>query len=91
MSYAYEDLLQKKRDKVIAIILGVKDRECDRYLPDAVQQRFRKVILDQINDLADMANDIIKSLESNDVTFNELYLDKINEIHQILLKNGGDS
>jgi hypothetical protein len=74
------DLLARRRDRVIATILGVKDNECDQYLPDQVSNKLRKVILDQINDLYALAADCLESGGS----YNELYLDKIEKIYDYI-------
>ena len=66
--------LGKRRDRAIATLLSFKERECDQYLPPDVSAKLRKEILDQINELVDMAFDLLGS----DV--NQLYLDRLDEI-----------
>lgn len=51
-------MIGKRRDRVIATILGFKEDSCDEYLPDDVSDKLRKVILDQINDVCNYAIDI---------------------------------
>ena len=75
------ELLAKRRDRAIAIILGVKEREVDQYLPPQVRAKLRKVILDQLNDLYQMALDVTATLEEGDVVVNELWLEKIDAIY----------
>lgn len=74
--------LGKRRDRAIATILGFKERECDEYLPDAVAARLRKEILDQVNELIDTAFDLLGS----GVGINQIYLDRIDEIHDAVTK-----
>lgn len=81
MQQALTDLLAKRRDRAIAIILGVKERDCDSHLPPEARSKLRKVILDQINEFYEMAMDITRSLDTGDVTFNELYLEKLDALH----------
>lgn len=79
------DILAKRRDRAIAIVLGVKERECDKFLPDVASKKLRKVILDQMNDLTDVALDILKSLDSSSgTTLNEVWLDKLEEIRDAI-------
>lgn len=78
---AIDELLRKRRDRAIAIILGVKERECDQHLPAQASARLRKVILDQLNEFYDLCLDVMRSLDTGDVTLNQLYLDKLDEIH----------
>lgn len=75
------EMLARRRDRSISIVLGLKEKDCDSYLPPQVQQRLRKVILDQMNELTDFAIDVCNSLDNGDVVLNETYLRKIDEIH----------
>lgn len=70
--------LGKRRDRAIATLLSFKERECDRHLPPDVSQRLRKEILDQINEVCDVAFDII----SDDIIINEIIQDKLNLIYE---------
>ena len=85
---AIDELLRKRRDRAIAIVLGVKERECDRHLPPEAQARMRKVILDQLNEFYDLCLDVMRSLDTGDVTLNSLYLEKLDEIHSATVGNG---
>lgn len=79
-----EELIQRRKDRAIAIILRMKESECDTFLPAAVRVKLRKIILDQLNDLADVMFDVIKSLDAGDVVLNEIYLQKILEMHEVM-------
>lgn len=87
MAPSNTELLAKRRDRAIAIILGVKERECDEYLPLAARSKLRKVILDQFNDLYSLCLDL--ATDSEDVILNELYQRKIdamsNDMEEIRL------
>lgn len=72
----FTKLLARRRDRAIAIILGVKERECDYFLPDDVSKSLRKVILDQFNDFAVLAEDLANS----NVVLNQRYLEKLDSI-----------
>lgn len=79
------DVLKTRMNKACAIILAVKERECDRHLPPDAQSKLRKVVLDQMNDYYDLCIDIMRSLDTGDVVLNEEYLKrldrKLDEIH----------
>jgi len=79
-----QEVLAKRRDRAIAIILGVKEREVDSYLPKPVQAKLRKVILDQLNEYYELCLDLLPSLEQEGVVLNEVYLDKIAALHDDL-------
>lgn len=78
-------LIRRRRDKAIAAILGVKEREADPHLPVDVRRALRKVVLDQLNDLTALVEDLVSALttaQDGTVVLNELYLTKIAEIHE---------
>lgn len=86
MTESHKELLNKRRDRVIAIILGVKERECDEYLPPEVSAKLRKVVLDQVNELCDLASDLLRS-EPEATVVNEIFLQKLEEIHEAVVGN----
>lgn len=83
-----EAILAQKRNQAIAIILSVKEEECDDYLPDEASRALRKVILDQINGLHNLAHDLLKSTSSVDL--NQYYLDLISELHDAVVGEDRD-
>lgn len=74
------DILAKRRDRAIAIILGVKERECDRHLDGPASAKLRKVVLDQLNDYHDLCADLIRSLDSDEVVLNEIFVERLDMI-----------
>lgn len=82
------ELLAKRRDRAIAVILGTKEREADPYLPKDAQAKLRKAVLDQMNDFYDLCLDLLRSVDQErnvdqeeGVVINELYLEKIGQLH----------
>lgn len=86
MQPALEHMLKKRRDRSIATILGVKEREIDPHLPERSRQMLRKVVLDQFNDFYALVMDVASSLDTGEVTLNEIYLEKIDRIHDELVE-----
>lgn len=80
------EMLARRRDRAISIVLGLKERECDTYLPREISQKLRKVVLDQMNDLVDFAMDVCNSLDTGEVVLNEVYLKKIDELYDGVAK-----
>lgn len=78
-----QDILAKRRDRSIAIVMNVKEREVDPLLLEMpggkrASTMLRKVILDQINDLYDMALDVASSSGADNYEFNpEVWARKI--------------
>jgi hypothetical protein len=70
------ELLAKRRQRCMAIVLTVKEDEVDTYLPPEVSRKLRKVVLDQFNDLYTFAVDLIGS----DPVVNDAYLAKFEQI-----------
>lgn len=70
-----DEILKKRRDRTIAIILGIKEREVDTLLSNVpggqkASHALRKVILDQVNDFYDMALDVASSSGADTFEFN---------------------
>jgi hypothetical protein len=76
-----QDLLDRRCRRSIAVILGVKEREVDKFLSPEVAAKLRKVIMDQLNEFSSLANDILDSA-TKDIVFNELYLEKLEAVHR---------
>jgi len=83
------EMLARRRDRAISIVLNLKERECDQFLPKEASSRLRKVVLDQMNDLVDFAIDVCNSLDTGDVVLNETYLQRLNEIHDAIVGTRG--
>ena len=81
-------VVAKRRDAAIKRILRFKEEEADTYLPLDVRVLLRKEVLDEVNGLAEVAMDLIRSLDSSDVVINELWLTKLEEIHDYVKANG---
>lgn len=91
MQEVLTDFLQRRKNRAIAIVMGVKERECDPDLSAMASQKLRKVVLDQFNDLYDACVDVLDSLDTGEVVLNENYLEKLNEIHSAIISgNGGN-
>lgn len=85
-----DDILKKRRDRTIAIILSIKEREVDPLLTQMpggrrASQLLRKAILDQVNDFYDMALDVSSSGGADGFAFNaEVWLPKIEgKLHEL--------
>jgi hypothetical protein len=88
MQDVLKDLLAKRRDRVIAIILGTKERDCDQYLPKEAQAKLRKVVLDQVNEFYELTCDVLRSCDTDSMVMNDLYLQRLDEIHEVIVRNG---
>lgn len=82
MDDATAKIIEKRARRAIATILGFKDREMD--LPDDVNDRFRKVVMDQVNELAHLSIDCLNSVSDAKAT-NQLYWDLLQEIRDELV------
>ena len=89
MQKALSELLERRRNKVIAIILSVKERECDQHLPAEASAKLRKVVLDQLNEWHSLVLDVVASIDTGEAVVNEEYLKKLDEIHAVVM--GGKS
>lgn len=80
------DLMGRRRDRAIAIILGVKERECDEHLPDFASQKLRKAVLDQVNEFHELCLDLLRSVDTGTSIINEAYLAKLDEVIAAVLE-----
>lgn len=86
-----DEILKKRRDRAIAIILSIKEREIDPLLQQVeggqrASKALRKVVLDQVNDFFEMALDVAMSGESATFEFNaETWEARMGEMEQRLL------
>lgn len=83
-----DEILRKRRDRAIAIILSVKEREVDPVLKNRqASHALRKVVLDQLNDFYTLAVDVAASSDVDTYEFNpEVWLPRIEgRLHEILL------
>ena len=90
-SSALIEMLCRRRDRAISIVLTAKERECDQHISREASFRLRKVILDQMNELVDFAMDVCNSLDTGEVVLNEDYLRKLDEMHDWIVVGGGNS
>ncbi len=81
------ELLSRRKDRALAIILRFKELDCDEHLPQSVRVALRKIILDQFNLYHDLAVDLLESAP-DDSLVNELWLAKLEEIHAVVVTNG---
>lgn len=88
MNQAVVSILERRRNKAIAIVLGVKEREVDYYIPKPVQDKLRKVVLDQFNDYHEICLDVFRSLDNDEVALNEHYLELLDDIHSVVVGSG---
>ncbi len=87
------DLLAKRRDRAIAAILSCKERELDPLLGTIpgrgaeASVKLRRVVLDQLHDMHQLYVDVIGSFEADQaVAINELWLEKLDAIHEAVVK-----
>lgn len=74
-------LLDRKKNRMIRVILGTKERlHPEGVCPDD-EGVFRKVVLDEVNDFFEQVADIVDQLQHDrTITVNQLFLDKLDEI-----------
>ena len=87
MQDSIRELLTRRKNRAAAIILGVKDDECDYFLPEDVSKQLRKAILDQMNDFYDVCVDVIESLDNDSYVINDHWLEKLDEIYNCVVED----
>lgn len=69
-------IVAKRRDRCIATILSFKENEIDEYIDTELSGDLRKVILDNINDVCNLAVDLLDDAS----IVNDVFLDKLDEM-----------
>ncbi len=87
------DVLARRRDRAIAAVLGLKEREVDPHLPADVARRLRKAVLDQFNDYYGLTMDVLESLVEapGAPVLNDHWLNKIGDIHDAVVVTNGNA
>ena len=75
-----EIFLGKRRDRMIASILGYKESNVDEYLPDWLAKELRYKILDEINAYH------LTMMDALGNKINQDFIDMIAEIHTVIMK-----
>lgn len=84
-------VLERRRSRAIKAILGVKEAVCDDHLPPGSSDQLRRVVLEELNDLVEVALAVLDGLEqrvADGVVYNELWLEKIDQIHAAMVTGG---
>lgn len=68
------------------MVLGVKERRCDRYLSYEASEELRRVVLAQFNDFHDLVFDLLKVLGDDGYVINDLYLERLEEKYDELIR-----
>jgi hypothetical protein len=80
-------LLERKKNKMIRVVLGTKERLHPEGICPDDEGVFRKVVLDEVNDFFEQVCDIIDQLQHDrTITVNQLFLDKLDEIKDELAR-----
>lgn len=75
------DAIDRRARRASAILLSFKENNCDQYLPDEVGFALRKAVLDEVNELAELAMDCVKRAETESGISNDHYLTLLENIH----------
>ncbi len=89
MQDSVKELLGRRRNRSIAIILTTKEQECDQYLPEDASFRLRKAVLDQLNEFHDLCIDLMESLSTSAI-MNDIWLAKIEDIYDYIYDMDSD-
>ncbi len=87
-SAAVEEMIDKLIRKAMFEILTAKETHLDGHLPRAVSQRFRKTVMDTLNEMGEVIK-FIAVAEHDGAMVNELAFDLIKEVHRAVV--GGDA
>ncbi len=83
MDDSLRDLLARRKNRTLAIMLTEKEFIVDPHVPPDAARKMRKVILDQVNDYHDFCVDVLEAKDGG-MQINLLALEKLEEIIGIL-------
>lgn len=75
------DAIDRRARRASAKLLSFKEQNCDKFIPDDVGFSLRKAILDEVNELAELAMDCVKRAEVESGISNDAYLELLESIH----------
>jgi hypothetical protein len=73
-------VVKRRRNKALATILDAKERIVDPVVEPTMAEALRKVILDEVNGLCEIAFAVMESVAREDVALNQLYFDKLDAV-----------
>ena len=79
------NLIATRGNRTTAVMLSWLEDNVYEHLDDELQHRTRQMVLDNINVYKDLAIDIVKS---DTAYVNELWLEKMDELHEAIKDNG---
>ncbi len=84
MQAEVEGILERRKNKVIAKLLGTKEAEIDSHIDPDVARRYRKLILDEINAYHDFALDVMREVDLDNTNINGAALEMLAAISEQL-------
>ena len=73
-------VVKRRRNKALATILAAKEQFVDPNVNSEIAEHLRKVILDEVNGLCEIAFAVMESVARTDVELNQLYFTKLDEL-----------
>lgn len=73
-------VIKRRRNKALATILAAKEQFVDPTVDPVIAEHLRKVILDEVNGLCEIAFAVMESVARADVELNQLYFTKLDEL-----------
>ncbi len=79
------NLVQTRGNRVSATMLSWLEDNVYEFLEEDLQRRTRQMVLDNVNGFKDLTIDIVKS---DTAYMNQLWVEKLDEIHKEIRRNG---
>jgi hypothetical protein len=84
MQDSVRELLQSRCKRTCRIILDAKDRLCDPHMSELDSEKFREIVLDQVNDFKSLFMTLLESFDDGDVLLNELWIKRLEEMYEVI-------
>lgn len=76
-------LVERRRNRVIGNVLGVSDELVRPHVPPEAADALRKVLLDEVNDFAEVVLALLDALDRDSQELNALWLERLERIERI--------
>lgn len=81
MQASVRELLKKRRDRAIYAVMSVVEEQGLGGRGSDAHEAIRRVVMNQFNVLHDLVVDVMESMTGEEPVFNEVWLEKLDEIH----------
>lgn len=85
MQASVRQILKRRRDRSIYAVMSVAEEQCGLGKGTEAHEAVRRVVMNQFNVFHDLVVDVMESMVGEGPVLNEVWLEKLEEIHQAVV------